>query len=44
MKKWEIDKHLSDTYNVVVVSRIHTAILSSKPVEDIEVTAIGHSH
>jgi hypothetical protein len=44
MENWNIDKHLSDTYDGVAVSRIHTAILSNEPVENIEITAIGHSH
>ena len=36
--------YLSDTYDGIAVSRIHTALLSNEPVENIEVTAIGHSH
>ena len=44
MENWTIDKYLSDTYDGIAVSRIHTALLSSKPVDNIEVTAIGHSH
>ncbi len=44
MENWKIDEHLSDAYDGISVSRIHTAILSSEPVENIEVTAIGHSH
>ena len=44
MENWTIDKDLSDTYDGIAVSRIHTALLSSKPVDNIEVTAIGHSH
>lgn len=44
MENWTIDKYLSDTYEGIAVSRIHTALLSTSPVDDIEVTAIGHSH
>ena len=44
MENWTIDSYLKDTYNGIAVSRIHTAFLSDKAVEDIEVTAIGHSH
>ncbi len=44
MENWTIDSYLNDTYNGIAVSRIHTAFLSDKAVEDIEVTAIGHSH
>ncbi|AKB50326.1 hypothetical protein MSBRW_1073 [Methanosarcina barkeri str. Wiesmoor] len=44
MENWTIDSYLNDTYNGIAVSRIHTAFLSNKTVEDIEVTAIGHSH
>jgi len=44
MENWTIDRYLSDTYNGIAVSRIHTALLSDEAVEDIEVTAIGHSH
>jgi hypothetical protein len=44
MKNWTIKEHISDTYEGIAVSRIHTAILSNEPVENIEVTAIGHSH
>ncbi|PAV11946.1 hypothetical protein ASJ81_08300 [Methanosarcina spelaei] len=44
MENWTIDSYLSDTYNGIAVSRVHTAFLSDKAVEDIEVTAIGHSH
>lgn len=44
MQNWTIDSYLSDTYNGIAVSRIHTAFLSDKAIEDIEVTAIGHSH
>lgn len=44
MENWTIDSYLSDTYNGIAVSRIHTAFLSNESVEDIEVTVIGHSH
>lgn len=44
MENWTIDSYLNDTYNGIAVSRIHTAFLSNKTVENIEVTAIGHSH
>lgn len=44
MEKWTIDSYLSDTYDGIALSRIHTALLSDESVEDIEVTAIGHSH
>ena len=44
MKNWKIDEHLSDTYKGIAVSRIHTAMLNNEPVENIDVTAIGHSH
>ena len=44
MENWTIKEHMSDTYDGVAISRIHTAILSNEPVENIEVTAIGHSH
>jgi hypothetical protein len=44
MENWTIDSYLSDTYGGIAVSRIHTAFLSDEYVEDIEVTAIGHSH
>jgi len=44
MENWKIDEHLSDTYDGIVISRIHTAILSNEPVENVEVTAVGHSH
>lgn len=44
MESWTIDSYLNDTYNGIAISRIHTAFLSDKAVEDIEVTAIGHSH
>lgn len=44
MEKWTIDEHLSDMYKGIIVSRYHTAFLSNKPEENIETTAIGHSH
>lgn len=44
MENWTIDSYLSDTYNGIAVSRIHTASLSNESIEDIEVTVIGHSH
>ena len=44
MKSWTIDRYLSDTYDGIAVSRIHTALLSNEAAENIEVTAIGHSH
>lgn len=44
MKNWTIDNYLNDTYNGIAVSKIHTAFLSDKAAEEIEVTAIGHSH
>lgn len=44
MENWTIDSYLSDTYDGIAISRIHTALLSDESVEDIEVTAIGHSH
>lgn len=44
MKNWTIDRYLSDTYEGIAISRIHTALLSGEAAEDIEVTAIGHSH
>ena len=44
MKTWTVDEYLRDTYQGINASRRHTALLSSKPAESIEVTAIGHSH
>ncbi|MDD3874896.1 MAG: hypothetical protein PHE01_12085 [Methanosarcina sp.] len=44
MENWTINNYLSDTYNGIAVSRIHTALLSDEAVENIEVTGIGHSH
>ena len=44
MENWTINNYLSDTYNGIAVSRIHTALLSDEAVENIEVTVIGHSH
>ena len=44
MENWDIDKHMSDVYDGIAISRIHTAMLNKEPVENIEVTAIGHSH
>ena len=44
MKKWTVEKHLKDIYEGIVASRIHTAFISGESVENITVTAIGHSH
>jgi len=44
MENWTIEEYLGDTYKGIAISRIHTALLSNKPEENIEVTAIGHSH
>lgn len=44
MENWTIDSYLSDTYDGISISRIHTALLSGEDAENIEVTAIGHSH
>ena len=44
MENWNIDKYMSDIYDSIVISRIHTALLNNEPVDNIEVTAIGHSH
>src|SRR5690606_30306478 len=40
MENWTINNYLSDTYNGIAVSRIHTALLSDEAVENIEVTGI----
>jgi hypothetical protein len=44
MENWDIDRHLSDVYDCLAISRIHTALSVNEPVENIKVTAIGHSH
>jgi hypothetical protein len=44
MKNWTFDEYLKDTYEGINASRSHTSLLSDKPAESIEVTAIGHSH
>ncbi|WP_231585586.1 MULTISPECIES: hypothetical protein [unclassified Methanosarcina] len=44
MQDWTFDEYLQDTYEGISASRSHTALLSGKSAERIEVTAIGHSH
>ncbi len=44
MEYWTVEEHLNDTYKAINASRSHTSFLSKKPAENIEVTAIGHSH
>jgi len=44
MQDWTFEEYLQDTYEGIRVSRNHTALLSGKSAESIEVTAIGHSH
>ena len=44
MKKWTGEKHLKDIYEGITASRIHTAFISGESIENITVTAIGHSH
>lgn len=44
MKNWTFDEYLKDIYESINASRGHTSLLSGKPAESIEVTAIGHSH
>lgn len=43
MKKWSNDKHLSDIYYGVIVSKFQTAFLAGKNPDSIKVTAWGHS-
>ena len=42
--KWTVSKHLKDIYEGIAASRIHTAFICGETVENIKVTAIGHSH
>lgn len=44
MKKWTVEEHLKDIYEGIAVSRVHTAFISGESVENIKVTAVGHSH
>ncbi|AAM06547.1 predicted protein [Methanosarcina acetivorans C2A] len=44
MQDWTFEEYLQDTYKGINTSRSHTALLSGKSAENIEVTAIGHSH
>lgn len=44
MQDWTFEGYLQDTYEGICFSRNHTALLSGKSAESIEVTAIGHSH